>query len=282
MARISERILAVYLSYTAVLALVLPLQKGQTGKVLAANAGVFCAYALFWTLARRRPKAQWATVVRDWMPLAVMILCYHEMGWFAQPHTQFRLENAWVAWDRRLLYGWGLKPAIELAGPVLPSILELSYLLVYALPVFMMSMIYAYRRLDAADIFLTIYILGLCLAYAQFPFWPSEPPRTVFPGRDLPAFITPIRKLSLWVLARQGIHTSVFPSAHVSGAVAAALAARRIFRDKPWLRIGVPVYATLVAFATVYGRYHYAADAVAGAATGFASCALGLWLLKRA
>jgi membrane-associated phospholipid phosphatase len=279
-ARLSERLLAAYLIYTSALALAFPLDGGQRARVLAANGVVLLVYAAL-RAASRRSKGGLITVLRDWAPLAVMILCYHEMGWFARAQSTHALETVWVAWDRTLLYGWGLKAAIESLGGVAVAVLELAYLLVYALPVFMMAMIYGHRRQDRADEYLTIYILGLCLAYGQFPFWPSEPPRTVFPGQDLPDIITPIRRFTLWMLSSQGIHTSVFPSAHVSGAVAAALAARRIFRDKPWLRRGVPVYAALVTVATVYGRYHYAVDAVAGIAVGAAAYTVAAVLLKR-
>ena len=64
-----------------------------------------------------------------------------------------------------------------------------------------------------------------------------------------------------------GIHASVFPSAHVSSALSAAwgllatLPARRL-----WMGWAMAIYGCSVAVATVYGRYHYAVDAVAGAA----------------
>ena len=44
---------------------------------------------------------------------------------------------------------------------------------------------------------------------------------------------------------------------------------------------GVFVYAALVAIATVYGRYHYAADAVAGVAVAIVAAALGRTLLDK-
>ena len=41
------------------------------------------------------------------------------------------------------------------------------------------------------------------------------------------------------------------------------------------------LYAAAVAVATVYGRYHYTADAVAGIAMGALAYAAGAWLMKR-
>jgi membrane-associated phospholipid phosphatase len=113
----------------------------------------------------------------------------------------------------------------------------------------------------------------------QFPFWPSEPPRLVFPGEDGQAIDTLLRQFNHWLLGGYGIHTSVFPSAHVSGAFAAAFALKRVLGEHPWLYRGVFVYATLVAVATVYGRYHFAVDAAAGVIVGTLAAALGRWLL---
>jgi membrane-associated phospholipid phosphatase len=138
-----------------------------------------------------------------------------------------------------------------------------------------MSMLYVYRKSRDAETLLVIYLLGLFLSYVQFPWWPSEPPRIVFPGEDAPTIDTLVRQFNQWILGGYGIHTSVFPSAHVSGAFAAAFALKRVLRERPWVYRGVFVYATLVAVATVYGRYHYAADAVAGVMVGTLAGAIG-------
>ena len=192
-----------------------------------------------------------------------------------------RLEKVWIVWDRVLLREWRLRDLIESAGPLFPSILELCYVLVYALPVFCMSMLYVYKKWRDAETLLVIYLLGLFLSYVQFPYWPSEPPRIVFPGEDAPTVDTLLRQFNHWILGGYGIHTSVFPSAHVSGAVAASFAMKRAFRDHPWIYRGVFIYAALVAIATVYGRYHYAVDAVAGVAVGIVAAWLGEWILDR-
>jgi membrane-associated phospholipid phosphatase len=278
--RTPEWILAAYLAYTSALALLLPLADWQRRRIVGANAAAGALYTLL-LLAGRRWPGRWSGMARDWAPLAGMILCYEEMGWFARPHFSHGLEQSWVAWDRALLYGWGLKAGLESLGALLPALLELCYILVYAFPVFLMAMIYIHHRRERAAEFLTIYMLGLALSYGQFPFWPSDPPRTLFAGQDLPAFDTALRRFALWMLAGAGIHTGVFPSAHVSGAVAGALAAWRIFPDRRWLSRGALLYAAAVAVATVYGRYHYAADAVAGIAVGALACAAGAWLIKR-
>jgi membrane-associated phospholipid phosphatase len=203
------------------------------------------------------------SVGRDAASLSLIVLAYREMGWFAQPHLAHSLEASWVTWDRVVLRG-GAKAVIESIGPLIPSILEIAYALVYVLAPFAVAMLYAYGRREMVDEFLFVFAVGVLLCYAQFPFWPSEPPRVAFAGQDLPSYQTAFRRFNLWMLGNYGIHTSVFPSAHVAGAFAAAFGAMRTLSERPWVSRFLLVTASLIAIATVYGRYHYLADALAG------------------
>jgi len=272
--RLSEWIVAAYFTYTTLLALVWPLRPGMQWRIWALNAGIAASYFLMRALQHQ---GRLARVLRDWVPLALMLAAYKQMGWFAPERHTYALERGWIQWDRLVLLDWGGRALIELSGPVLPAVLDLSYLLVYALPPFCMAMLYAYKRLEQTDLLLTVYLLGLFLSYAQFPFWPSEPPRTVFPDVAAPQVHTVVRDSVLRLLGSQGIHTSVFPSAHVSGVTAAAIAMWLIFPGKPGLRWGVLTYALLVAVATVYGRYHYLVDALAGIGVAI----FGAWAGRR-
>ncbi len=66
------------------------------------------------------------------------------------------------------------------------------------------------------------------------------------------------------MLGNYGIHTSVFPSAHVAGAFSVAFGAWSTLPEHKWVGRFLLVMAALIAVATVYGRYHYLVDAVAG------------------
>jgi membrane-associated phospholipid phosphatase len=137
-------------------------------------------------------------------------------------------------------------------------------MLTYTLAPFAVATIYLYRRRERVERFLFPFLLAVLLCYAQFPFWPSEPPRTVFPGEDFPTVITVFRRFNWWMLGGYGIHTSVFPSAHVAGAFGTAFAMMITLPEHRWVGRLLVAIAVLIATATVYGRYHYAADAAAG------------------
>ena len=274
--RLSEWVLAVYFAYITALSLILPVRAGVSLRTVLVNGFLLCGY----TLLLRLRKSVELEHLRNWIPLALMLLAYKEVGWLAPAAHHHQLEGSWIVWDRLLLREWQLRSIVESTGPLFPSILEICYLLVYALPAFSMGALYVYRRSREAECVLVIYLLGLFLSYVQFPYWPSEPPRIVFPGEDAPSVETVVRQFNHWILGGYGIHTSVFPSAHVSGAFAAAFALKQALSDRPWVYRGVFVYAVLVALATVYGRYHYAVDAVAGVVVGIVAAVLGSFLLR--
>jgi membrane-associated phospholipid phosphatase len=276
--RVSEWVIAAFFSWTTVLVAVVPTSGHMQARILLANAVIAFVYLL---LSQVR-ESQWVETARDWIPQALMVVAYKQMGWFAPATHTNQFEHEWIVWDRLLLDDLHLRAIIEFLGPVVPSLLEVSYALVYAVPPITMGIIYALGLRKRADTILTIYLLGLFLCYAQFPFWPSEPPRAVFPGQDMPNVTTVVRTFNLWLVGTYGIHTSVFPSAHVSGAVAAAFGVAYVIPHRRRLVLAYFVYAILVAFATVYGRYHYAVDAAGGFIVGVFAWPLGSWLIGQA
>lgn len=259
--RRAETVLLIYFIYAACIAQLLPVNRRAARRVLATNAGILVAYA---TLGVIQPQSAAVSIVRDWVALLLTILCYEEMGWLAPARHTHALEKRWIIWDRWFLNDWGVKTAIERWGSLFPSVLELSYALVYAMPAFGLVTLYAYGGGEQSDLFLWYFLLATLPSYALFPYFPSEPPRTVFPEDDPPQFNTMFRRLNLWLLGRTGIHTSVFPSAHVSGAFGVAFGILRVLPDHSGIGWGLFALACSITLATVYGRYHYFVDALAG------------------
>src|SRR6516225_3296810 len=261
--RRAEWIIFAFLLYAPALTFFLVAPEGLRTRLASLNSAVIVIYASLICLDSAKPRLT-PEVIRDWLPLGMVLLAYREMGWFALPQESTLLESRWVVWDR-LVLGHGGRAIIESLGPVVPSVLEIAYAVVYALPPFALAVLYLYGRRDKADRFLTIVLLSVLLCYAQFPFWPSEPPRVVFAGLDLPSYSTVFRRFNLGMLGNYGIHTSLFPSAHVAGALSTAFGFRLAMAENKRLYRSLFVIAVLIAIATIYGRYHYLADATCGA-----------------
>ena len=275
--RKSEWILVGYFLYVVGVSLFIDIPPHVRTRVLVVNATVIAAYlALGFCFSGRASRV--LNIFRDWTPFFLVPLCYREMGWFAPAEHTYELERVWIVWDRWLLHDWGVRDAIEALGPVLPAYLEICYTLVYLLAPFVMLMLYAYLyRREASDRFLFIYLLGTLLSYALFPYFPSEPPRTVFPLDDMPRIDTVFRQINWWILKDAGIHTSVFPSAHVSASCSVVFGAFLIMKRGRWAPYAAAAVTLGIFWATIYGRYHFAVDSVAG--VGVSLAALGVTLL---
>lgn len=258
-----EWIIFAFLLYAALLTFFWPVPQRLNARLVSLNSMVILLYMGLIFLDFAKPCLTFETI-RDWLPLAMILLAYREMGWFALPHRLTLREWQWVAWDR-LVLGHGGRAVVESLGAVIPSALEMAYALVYVLPPLSLAILYLYGRRGGAERFLTVLLLSILLCYAQFPFWPSEPPRVAFAGLDLPSYNTVFRRFNLWLLGHCGIHTSVFPSAHVAGALSTAFGLRLAMPESKRIYRSLSVIAVLIAIATVYGRYHYLADAMFGA-----------------
>ena len=123
--RRSEWVLSVYFVYVAVLARILPVKEPVPAVTLWLNFTILAVYGLAAyadSLRRRR----FLGAVRDWYPTVLIVLAYREMGWLASASHNYSLEHTWVVWDKFFLHNLGVKALIESAGPVLPSVLEIS------------------------------------------------------------------------------------------------------------------------------------------------------------
>lgn len=268
--RASELVLLAYFLYVAILATFFPLPGAHIGQAWFALAVVVVLVGLLTNSALQ--------VARDWIPLGLVLIAYREMDWFSVAYKARHLEQKWLAWDHRYFFDAGVARSIEAAGAAMPWLLEFCYLLVYGVGTFAVVAFYAGKHRERIDRFLIVYLIGTLASYALFPYFPSDPPRVVFPGTDLPHYITATRRLNLALVGGYGIHSSVFPSAHVSSAFSAAWGVLLFLPEQRWFGWVMLVYSALVAVATVYGRYHYAADAVAGIAISLIALAVGVRL----
>ncbi len=137
--RRSEWVLAAYFAYVTAMSRILPVSSEIRVRTLLVNGFILCLYAGLLTWFRA---SQVTEHLRNWIPLLLMLIGYKEMGWLAPGAHDNHLEQTWIVWDRSVLRAWRLHAMIESAGPLFPSILEACYVLVYALPVFTMTMLY--------------------------------------------------------------------------------------------------------------------------------------------
>jgi membrane-associated phospholipid phosphatase len=280
--RSSEWIFIVFFAYITAL---IPFFRDRPGLGIQPVLVLALVIGLLFSLAQAEQRTRFSltfSMIRDWVPMGLTLLAFREMELFVPTTYNTHYENAWIRWDEIALNEWGLKRAIEFLGPVIPTYLELCYLLVYGLGTFCVVVIWMKTQRRGIDRFYVVLSAGTLLSYALFPYFPSRPPRLVFPEVGFPVAHSVFRTVNLFLLRNGSIHTGVFPSAHVSSAISAAwalfLVLPRKHRGIAW---GVLLYAISVAIATIYGRYHYAVDAVAGFGISLVAGTIALVIRRR-
>jgi membrane-associated phospholipid phosphatase len=277
--RTSEWVLVAFFCY---IALLIPFFPDRPHLGFQPVLVLLAVLALFCTLARTEATAARPAIeiTRDWLPLGVLLAAFREMELFLPPHFDYRYEKVWLRWDHLLLFDWHLRQGIESFGKIIPLYLEVCYLLVYGLGAYCIAVLYLCRR-PAVNKFYLIYLVGTLAAYALFPYFPSKPPRFVAPNLDPPTITSSARSLNLFLLKKATIHVGVFPSAHVSSAFSCAWAMFAILPERKRFGWVLLIYAICVSIATIYGRYHYVADVVAGIAVSLIAAALAVVLSRR-
>ncbi len=127
--------------------------------------------------------------------------------------------------------------------------------------IYMMMVAALFIALDygiSADRFWTTVLVTDYVCFGMLPWFQTRPPRGI--GFDAP-WRSRWRTVNLRILEAGGVHVNTFPSGHAAEATAAVL----LVSGAP-----APVVAAMfigavsVSAGAVLGRYHYAADALAG------------------
>ena len=140
----------------------------------------------------------------------------------------------------------------------LAELLELAYLGVYPLIPLALAIHLTGSPSPDADWFWSVVLVTDFICFLFLPWIQTRPPR-VFAGTA--PWRSAIRRLNLHVLRRGSIQVNTFPSGHTAEAVGVAL----VVSEGAWpAALGVWATAALVSAGAVLGRYHYAADAIAG------------------
>jgi hypothetical protein len=147
--RSTEWLLVIYFGYVAAIAPRFPLQQQVVWRPFLVEALV-CLLFLALAYGESREHAELFGMLRDWVPVALLLLAYREMDWFSALPRNFDWELRWVEWDRTILYRGALQRAVESLGALGPLFLELCYVLVYAVAPFVVAVFYFQRRRDVS------------------------------------------------------------------------------------------------------------------------------------
>jgi len=251
----------VFFSYLLVMAWVRPL---TAGKRVRATLTAAAAIGVFWSMqpvGRRLPFLP-SSIIRDWLPAPLFLVAYWTAGLFFASANE-RLQSRLIRFDRTVLGRMG-RDSIH---KTVARLLEFAYLLCYPLLPVGLGVLYIARMRRCADEFWTVVLAAAYLCFAVLPFAQTLPPRMLASGGGPVLPPTKMRAFNLWILRHGSIRANTFPSAHVATAFSVSLVLLHLVPLAGIVFLGISL---CIAIAAVLGRYHYAADALIGAAVAAA------------
>jgi len=220
-------------------------------------------------------------IVRDWFPFLVILMMYYSLWGDATHLLVTRDRDAeLIALDQRL---FGLQASVALqriVSPPLTSWMEFAYTFhilnipIVACFVYMRRSRYRFREMMSGVLVITFFgLLGYLLVPAIGPVYTLRDQFTVPLSQPL-GMVN--RQIDFMDFAR--IKRDVFPSLHAGISFVVWLYAYRNSRRLFWIL--APLVVSLWV-STVYLRYHYLIDVVAGLALAPLCFLLANWLFKR-
>jgi len=255
---------------------------------LPAPAGILLRYGLMalavfvvvwlWPRAERLPPP--VRVVLDFYPTAFIPILYETLGDLIIAARGGPRDDLLIAADRAL-FGTDVTVWMQrLVHPGLSAFFYISYTTYYFLALALGALL---CRRDKAALRRYIFTLTFIylVSYAGYFLLPALGPRNALASRhSVPLDTTPVaRAIARTLDELEHTKFDVFPSGHTMIAVAVLMVSFRRARDFFWWAL--PIAVCLV-ISTVYCRYHYVVDVMAGAVLTLAAVPAGDWIYDRA
>lgn len=198
----------------------------------------------------------------NFYPAALLPVLFNTLGPLIAGLRGGARDDLLIAADRAL---FGVDVTIWMeryVSPLANSYFAVAYATYYFVALVLASLLWAFRRADGRRFFFTI-VLCYHVSYTGYFLIPGLGPRATLDARQtVSVHDTAISKAIDDTLNRlEQTKYDVFPSGHTMIAVAVLLVAWKRLRRAFWFYL--PVIASLV-ISTVYCRYHYAIDVIAG------------------
>ena len=214
---------------------------------------------------RARQAGRFAAFLGDWYPIILLLALYTEIGLLNIAGGLVH-DPVVQRWELAL---FGSQPSRDWiraqSGWWLSWPLHLAYLSYYPIVVGAPLVLWATGRRAAARRTILLTMIAYYLCYVVFLFFPVAGPRYAFALAANEAARSGIAVFTQDLLNFADSWGAAFPSSHVAAALVASVSAGWGWRALGWVLVPI---AVLLAFGTVYGQYHYAVDALAGAGLG--------------
>jgi len=202
------------------------------------------------------------TFIRHWLPILLFTFLYKETKPLLHLITHGWYDEFFATLDARI-FGVNLGLWVEKFDlPILNEIFRLGYVSYYFIIVIGSALHYFYGKIENFEKMIAQVTMTFCISYLMFIFFPTQGPRFfhahLFNSNMDGLLISAFQMKIMEVVAFPG---GAFPSSHI--AVVIIVWFSLYSSNRKFFNIFAP-FVILLILGTIWGRYHYAVDAIAG------------------
>lgn len=247
-------------------------------RYLLVHCGIATAIVIVALIEARKPSSSVLRLIRSWYPLPLYIFFFEELEYLVHAIFPGWFDRWLIAFDYNFAQ---VHPSVwlaQFANPSLSDFMQFCYMTYFLYLVILPAILYVEEDRVAFWTVMTATALAHYSVYVIAILFPIESPYFALASLETnPLIGGPFTATIEWIEHFGRVHGAAFPSAHVAGSMVALLAARRY---RPWLFwVCLPFFSGMCV-ATVYGRYHYVADVLAGIAVASIAWIAAQWLMS--
>jgi len=255
--------------------------------LLAGHAvGIGLIHALI-RLHAARPSSRLLDFLRHFYPILLYTGLYRETGSLNHVLISGFLDPFFIRLEARI---FGFQPSLAFMDSLpWPAVSELFYAAYFSYYVMVggVGLALFYRNRQQFFHYVSVISFLFYACYFIYIFMPVVGPRIFFceiPGYQLPADVQPVvvfpaavkagvfYQIMAWIYDTFEAPGAAFPSSHVAVAIGTVWFSFRYLRSIRWPHL---VIVVLLCLATIYCRYHYVVDVIAGGLTAAVLIPLG-------
>jgi membrane-associated phospholipid phosphatase len=215
-------------------------------------------------LPRYRGNGRMLAISHDLIfPVICVLLIFDSLEWVVHSINPQDIDPLLIQLDYLI---FGNHPTVMLERimhPILTDLLQIAYSTYYFIPVSYGIVLLSKQKKDAFNRSIFLILFCFYLSYLGYIMFPAIGPRFTIDHlqtRELQGFLV-AEPIQHFLDRLEGIKRDAFPSGHTAVTLVVLYCAYRFERRFFWIYL--PIVAALI-FATVYCRYHYVVDVIAG------------------
>ena len=219
-------------------------------------------------------------LIRNWSPVLIIPTNFGELHYLVHSINPIDLDSVLLELD---LFIFSVHPTVwleKLSVPWLTEYFQWIYTTFYFLPMILAGILYKQGRFSDFYFFVFVIVLGFYLSYFGYFLIPAIGPRfTINHLQTEPVMgvwlTTGIRD---FLNQLENIQRDAFPSGHTEITLLTMMYAKRYSKSYYYILL---IIGTSLIISTVYLRYHYVVDVIAGIVLAIIVYLLAPWLYNK-